>query len=206
MSEERTTVQQATRTPGMPVRRPFPLTRVLVALFGIAAGVWLWLGSGWRWDVTPSDLTKDRPPVGLRTWVGRYVRLRGLRKAEEDDGFFYHDKEAGTALFPRIDAEDPKVIVWVKTPLRASRPEARDRPEALRGRIKREMSEGKMWGLVVDTAEGRFSTTSIIAVLVALWGAALICFNVALWARRSRIPTATAAKPPARPPVDPDDS
>ena len=206
MSEERPTVQQTARTPGTPVRRPFPLVRVLVSLVGIAAGGWLWLGSGWRWDVTPSDLTKDSPPVGLRTWVGRYVRLRGLRKAEDDDGFFYHDKEAGTALFPRIDAEDPKAIVWVRTPLRASRPEVRDRPEALRGRIRREMSEGKMWGLVVDTAEGRFTATSIIAVLVALWGAALICFNIALWARRSRAPTSTAAQPPAGPPEASEDA
>ena len=97
MSEERATVQQATRTPGVPVRRPFPLVRVLVSLFGIGAGVWLWLGSGWAWSVTPKRLVEGKPPVGLRTWEGRYVRLRVGGVAEPE----------GVSGFPGFIATDP---------------------------------------------------------------------------------------------------
>ncbi len=190
MSEERTTVQQAARTPGEPVRRPFQLVRVLVALFGIGAGVWLWLGSGWAWSVTPGELVEGKPPVGLRTWEGRFVRVVGEAFDKEPSGL-----ANGAAIWVRNPGDfdhDIEIKVHDRSAALAS--------SGWRGRVV-------VWkGRAVDTTLGRINSTSIIALLIAVWGAVLICANIALWLRRSFVPTATAAKPPAGPPPAPDDA
>ncbi len=190
MSEERPTVQEASRSPGEPVRRPLPLTRMLVALFGIGAGVWLWLGSGWAWSVAPDELLHGKPPVGLKTWVGRYVRVRG------------------DALRTRSSGLVKGATIWVRRPgdfENSIEIKVYDKATALarsawRGRVV-------VWkGRAVDTTLGRMNSTSIIALLIAVWGSVLICANIVLWLRRSCVPTATAAKPPAQPPAPPDDA
>jgi hypothetical protein len=161
-----------------------------VSLFGIGAGVWLWLGSGWAWSVAPDELLHGKPPIGLKTWVGRYVRLRGdpLRT-----------RSSGLVKGPTI---------WVRRPGDFENPieiKVYDRAAALarsgwRGRVV-------VWkGVAVDATSGRMNLTSAAAALIALWGAILIYFNIVLWLRRSRVPTATAAKPPAQPPAAPDDA
>ena len=199
MSEERTTGQQATRTPEMPVRRPFPLVRVLVSLFGIAAGVWLWLGSGWAWHVTPKQLVEGKPPIGLRTWEGRYVSLRAGKVADPEGG-------SAPGHFVATDPDDPTVWIAVK----GERPAKQQAAARIAGRVSTEtLTKGKtpIGDMVtLDATRGRMNLTSAAAVLIALWGAVLIYFNVAFWLRRSRVPTATAAPPPARPPAAPDDA
>jgi len=172
--------------------------RVLVALFGIAAGVWLWLGSGWRWDVTPKELVEGKPPIGLRSWVGRYVRLRSTEPSLE---LATVPEAHNTTCLSRVGGSDGRTgSVWVRYSV-AGGPVLFDPRSSFSGRMVGTGAHGATGGLILDTTRGRMNSTSIIALLIAVWGSVLICSNIALWLRQSRVPTATAAKPPARPPA-----
>lgn len=158
--------------------RPFPLMRVLVALFGIAVGLWLWLGSAWRWDVKPKDLLKGRPPVVLRTWVGRYVRLIEARPAGSWAGV---GPDGKSIVGMRVGEDGSTVLIRLAEDERAS------------GRVARMKINEDPHSLVVDTTRGRINVTSAVAILIALWGAALISFNIALWRRHSHETVSAAA-------------
>jgi len=61
------------------VARPrFPALRVAACAVGLLAAAYLWLGWGWRWDVTPGDVVSGKPSIPFPGgWVGRYVRVLG---------------------------------------------------------------------------------------------------------------------------------
>jgi hypothetical protein len=157
---------------GSPVRPRFPAVRVAVSAAGIAVASWLWLGSGYRWDVTPKELLESRPPLGLRSgWADRYVRLHGT---------FRRLGLHGPDLDAMADAADPSASVFIRVPRGGASPED-GRGAALTGRV---VPEGN--APVLDTTRGRWNATSVIAVVVGLWGVALLCAHVSGWRRAAR--------------------
>lgn len=64
-------------------RPPFPALRVAACAAGLLAAAYLWLGWGWRWDVTPERIVGGRPPIPFPGgWVGRHVRVHGRAASE----------------------------------------------------------------------------------------------------------------------------
>ncbi len=86
-------------------RAAFPLKKLVISAVGIAAAVWIWLGSGWRWDVTPHDLADGRPPLALGSWVGRYARLVDHEdEAEQVSGRVMLTRSGDSPAAPFVDA------------------------------------------------------------------------------------------------------
>ncbi|MHC4506730.1 MAG: hypothetical protein ACYTFI_25860, partial [Planctomycetota bacterium] len=64
-------------------RPRFPALRVAACAAALLAAAYLWLGWGWRWDVTPEGLAHSSPSIPFPGgWVGRYVRVRGRTASE----------------------------------------------------------------------------------------------------------------------------
>ena len=156
-------------------KRPsFPVGKIVISAVGIAVAAWVWLGAGWRWDVTPVDLEGGRPPVGLRAWPGRYVRLVDAR----DSGRPPVEHPDGTSAFHAYaDAEGRTVLVKLATggPPPAGSPT---------GRVMSLFSDEKDRRAVVDTMRGRLDARAVMAVVIVLWGLAHAGANVWVWRRR----------------------
>ena len=175
--------REARDAPPAPKAPPFPLTRVVLPLAGIAVAAWLWLGAAWSWDVTPADLARGKPPPGFRSWKGRYVTLSAGRVELPEGG------DAGPGLVAAVGPDgpaDPATVVFV----RAGPAGARRGPARFRGRVTafapapgREGNAGVGRVPVVDPTRGRMNSKAWIAAVLGLWGAAILCSSVALWVR-----------------------
>ena len=154
--------------------RAFPLAKVIVSAFGIAIGVWVWLGSAWRWDVTPRDLAETRPPVALGAWPGRYVRLVGARESGRPA---VEDAASGSVFLAYVGEEGRSTIV--KRAAGAAAPEG-----PVSGRVAALRTGEGAAGVVVDATRGRWDARAAMAVVIVLWGLAHAGANLYLWRRR----------------------
>ena len=168
--------------PGSPVPAPvgppsFPVTKLVVSAAGIALATWIWLGSGWRWEVTPRDLAEGRPPVALGSWAGRYVRLVGARDSGPPS---VEDPESGSVFHGYVDGEGGTVLV--KRAADAPAPEG-----PISGRAVSLSAGDAPASMVVDTTRGRWDSRAVLAIVVILWGLAHGVANVYLWRRRREL-------------------
>ena len=158
--------------PVAPGRLAFPAGKLVISAVGIAVAVWVWLGSGWRWDVTPGDLEGGKPPMGLRAWPGRYVRLIEAR----DSGLppVEHPDDA-SAFHAYADAGGRTVLVKLAT---GTAPTGQPT-----GRVM-SLSTGDDKRTVIDATRGRLDARAVMAVVIVLWGLAHAAANVWVWRRR----------------------
>ena len=153
-------------------RPAFPFAKLAVSAVGIGVAVWFWLGSGWRWDVTPRDLAEGRPPAGLGSWAGRYVRLVGARASERPPV----DVPAKGVVYVGYMGGDGEAVLVRRAP---------GGKERLSGRVVRtSFGEGPA-RMIVDATEGRVNSRAALAVVILLWGIAHAAANVYVWRRRS---------------------
>ncbi len=148
----------------------FPVTKLIVSAVGIAAAVWIWLGSGWRWDATAGDLTGGRPPAALGSWVGRYVRLTGVRVTASAPSA----RPGSDAIHARCVGEDGAEVVVKR----------RAGEEGFTGRVIHVKFDDDPPRLVVDATRGRLNGRAVAAIVVLLWGLAHAGANVRVWRRR----------------------
>jgi len=155
-------------------RHSFPVGKLVISAVGIAVAVWVWLGSGWRWDVTPGDLAEGRPPMGLRAWPGRYVRLVDAR----DSGLPPVEHQGGEGAFHAYaDAEGRKILVKFAT-------DGAPRAGSPTGRVMSLFMDEKDRRTVVDATRGRLDARAVMALVIVLWGLAHAGANVWVWRRR----------------------
>ncbi len=168
-----------------PRRVRFPYVRMVMAAVGLVLSAWLWVGESWRFDVTPKELLEGSPGWGWKgRWVGRYVSIRGAMKLLDGDD----------VVVAVADLGDPNVVVHVI--LRSPGPSASktvDIPSSLSysdatvddlaGRVEYQHIAPRR-SIVVDGRRGRWTTKSVIAVVVFLWGAGIIVSSVWVWKRK----------------------
>jgi len=160
--------------PVAPGRVAFPLGKLVISVVGIAVAAWVWLGSGWRWDVTPGDLAEGKPPAGLSAWPGRYVRLVGAR----DSGRPPVEHPGGKGAFHAYaDAEGRSVLVRLAT-------DGASRAGSPTGRVMGLFSDEKDRRAVVDTMRDRLDARAVMAVVIVLWGLAHAGANIWVWRQR----------------------
>ena len=155
-------------------RHSFPVGKLVMSAVGIAVAAWVWLGFGWRWDVTPGDLAEGRPPMGLHAWPGRYVRLVDAR----DSGLPPVELPGGKGAFHAyVDTEDHTVLVKFAT---SGAPRAGPPTGRVMSLFMNEADERT----VVDATRGRLDARAVMAVVIILWGLAHAGANVWFWRRR----------------------
>jgi len=159
---------------GAAKRLAFPVAKLVVSAVGISVAAWIWLGSAWRWDVTPGDLAKGSPPLALRSWPGRYVRLVGARDsglapiapAKSDSKFFAYTGDGGDAVLVKRATDAPAPA------------------GPLSGRVMGLAAEDTAKTVVVDSTRGRWNASAVMAVVIVLWGLAHAWANIHVWRRR----------------------
>ena len=114
-------------------RPRFPALRVSACAVGLLAAGYLWLGWGWRWDVTPGATVSGRPPIPFPGgWVGRYVRVRGRTvsktlylSAEYVSSFGTSRRRPRRTLWPAVwPQESPDISVFRIVKLHNGSPES----------------------------------------------------------------------------------
>jgi len=127
----------------------------------------MWFAWGYRWDVTPRDLAGGRAPFGaVGGWSGRYVRLTGCRPVA---GAPPGDSRLGAVR--AFEGEDGSVVFVTGPASDPDRPAGRAAPAEVQDRLV----------FVVRADAGRWTTRSVLAVLVGLWGAAITVSVSAAW-------------------------
>ena len=58
-------------------RPRFPWLAAAFCAVALGVAVWAWMGYSHTWDVTPARLHQDAPLLGLGTWGGMHVCIRG---------------------------------------------------------------------------------------------------------------------------------
>ena len=157
-------------------KRPaFPVKKLVISAVGIAVAVWVWFGSGWRWDVTPRDLAEGQPPLAIGSWLGRYVRLVGARDSGRQP---VESPKSPSAFYAYADTEGRTVLVR-----RAADDPARSGPVS--GRVMSLSLNKADERSVIDATRGRWNGRAVMAIVIVLWGLAHAGANVYVWRRKS---------------------